>query len=383
MTLSSPSSVAEAPCQPTSKQKACRAATQGKTFTESKAFSQSEIVRLLKGGDDDWLFAAAARVNRQAFNNQVYLRGIVEFSNFCRNNCHYCGLRAANRKVERYRLTSEQILSAVALIAESGLGTVVLQSGDDFTYKADIIARLIRQIKSRYQLAITLSLGDRHHDELALWREAGADRYLLKMETFDRELFAASRSGTDSCLNANSRTGADYDERLTRLKRIQQLGYQTGSGVITDLPGMTDEILARDLLTLTRMRLDMLACGPFVAHLQTPLHQSPNGDVRKSHRVSAILRLMNPDANIPATSSLDAIQPGARLQGLTLGCNVVMPSFTPQQVYASYNIYPGKNSASDTLQARLSTLKQQISHLGLVASNARGDALRNPYVPRY
>ncbi len=377
MTLPSSSSVAEAPSLSTGEQEVYRPESQGKACTESQVFSQSEIVRLLKGDDDDWLFAAAARVNRQAFNNQVYLRGIVEFSNFCRNNCHYCGLRAANRKVERYRLTPEQILSAVALIAESGMGTVVLQSGDDFTYKADIIARLIRQIKSRYQLAITLSLGDRHHDELALWREAGADRYLLKMETFDRELFAASRP------DANSRTGADYDERLARLKRIQQLGYQTGSGVITDLPGMTDQILARDLLTLTRMRLDMLACGPFVAHQHTPLHLSPNGDVRKSHRVSAILRLMNPDANIPATSSLDAIQPGARLQGLTLGCNVVMPSFTPQQVYASYNIYPGKNSASDTLQTRLSALKQQISHLGLVASNARGDALRNPYVPRY
>lgn len=334
-------------------------------------FSEQQILELLEGRDDNWLFAAAAEVNQQTFTNQVYLRGIVEFSNYCRNNCHYCGLRAANREVQRYRLTLEQILAAVDLIAATGMGTVVLQSGDDFTYKADTIAELVREIKSRHKLAITLSLGDRHHDELSLWRDAGADRYLLKMETFDHELFAASRPN------------ADYDERLARLEHIQKLGYQTGSGVITDLPGMTNEILARDLVILTQMQLDMLACGPFVAHNQTPLHSSPNGDVRKSHRVSAILRLMNPNANIPATSSLDALEPGARLQGLMRGCNVVMPSFTPQQVYASYNIYPGKNSASDTIQVRLDALKQQLSDLGLVASNARGDAMRNPYVPGY
>ncbi|MGI2261143.1 [FeFe] hydrogenase H-cluster radical SAM maturase HydE [Shewanella sp. GXUN23E] len=333
-------------------------------------FTHEQLLELLAGSDDDWLFTEAANIATGQFSSEVYLRGIVEFSNYCRNNCHYCGLRAANRQVERYRLTPEQILKAVDLIAAMGMGTVVLQSGDDFTYRADTIAAIIREIKSRHDMAITLSLGDRQLDELTLWREAGADRYLLKMETFDRTLFAACRPD------------ADFDERMARLKHLQQLGYQTGSGVITDLPGMTDDILARDLLTLTSMELDMLACGPFVAHAQTPFADRPNGDVQRSHRVSALLRLMNPDANIPATSSLDALRPGARIEALGRGCNVVMPSFTPQEVYASYNIYPGKNAAAGGIQDRLATLSQQLFHQGLVPSQARGDARRNPYVSR-
>ncbi len=341
------------------------------TLPLRQSFNQTEILALLQGNDDEWLFHQANLATERDFDKQVFLRGIVEFSNVCRNNCLYCGLRTDNRQVSRYRLTEDEILSAVDNIASLGLGTVVLQSGDDYKYNSDSIVNLITEIKRRHDMAITLSLGDRNHQELEQWREAGADRYLLKMETFDRNLFQACRPK------------ADFNERIERLAYIQSLGYQTGSGVITDLPGMTDDILARDIQILTDMQFDMLACGPFIAHSQTPFANEKNGDVLKSHRVSAILRLMNPGANIPATSSLDALTKGSREQALKRGCNVVMPSFTPEHVSTNYSIYPGKNDIKNSIQERLKQLCEKIKQHDLTPSFSRGDAKRNSYVSRH
>ncbi|WP_051216052.1 [FeFe] hydrogenase H-cluster radical SAM maturase HydE [Ferrimonas futtsuensis] len=324
--------------------------------------NRQQVLELLGGSDDDWLFSRARLATELAFGDQVFMRGIVEFSNHCRNDCHYCGLRSGNREVGRYRLNDSQILDAVAQVASFGMGTLVLQSGDDNKFRGDDISQLIHQIKARYKLAITLSLGDRSLKELKAWRLAGADRYLLKMETFNRRLFAESRPR------------ANFDERLDKLKAIQALGYQTGSGIITDLPGMTDDILAQDIIELTRLKLDMIACGPFVAHPQTPMASCNSGSVLKSHRVSAILRLMNPGANIPATSSLEALEPGGRALALLRGCNVVMPSFTPQNVFSKYDIYPGKNATKAFLRQRLEVVRNQIRQHGLEPSSARGDS---------
>ncbi|MBY6185670.1 [FeFe] hydrogenase H-cluster radical SAM maturase HydE [Marinobacter hydrocarbonoclasticus] len=326
------------------------------------------VLSLLKGEDDAWLFAEAARVTRAVFGDEVYLRAVVEFSNQCRHNCHYCGLRTANRDVQRYRIDADAMIAAAERARRLGLGSVVLQSGDDYRYSAATISGVIRAIKAAGDTAVTLSLGDRQPEELLAWREAGADRYLLKVETFNRTLFERLRPG------------ADFDERIERLHRLKSLGYQTGSGVITDLPGMTDAMLAEDLVRLTELQLDMLACGPFVSHPQTPLADAANGSVLKSHRVSALLRLMNPGANIPATSSLDAIQPGARAEALGRGCNVVMPSFTPDDVFEQYGIYPGKNSSTLTLQARLDAVHKSILATGRKPSASRGDSLRTQYV---
>lgn len=341
------------------------------TLLKPTAFSYAEILSLLQGQDDEWLFSRAQLATELQFNQQVYLRGIVEFSNHCRNHCYYCGLRTENRQVTRYRLSNEEILHAVDSIAELGLGTVVLQSGDDFNYSGNRISALITEIKRHHNLAITLSLGDRKHQELEKWREAGADRYLLKMETFDRALFARCRPK------------ANFDERIARLNYLKSLGYQTGSGIIVDLPGMTDAILASDIQHLSELQLDMLACGPFIAHQQTPFATSVNGSALKSHRVSAILRLMNPGANIPATSSLDALEKGAREQALKRGCNVIMPSFTPTKVCGDYSIYPGKNQQQHPAAERLSQVCLQIQRHGLIPSFSRGDSKRTQYVSRH
>ncbi|ADN76253.1 iron-only hydrogenase maturation protein HydE [Ferrimonas balearica DSM 9799] len=330
--------------------------------------SKKQLMSLLGGEDDQWLFSQADILTRAVFSDQVYLRGIVEFSNLCRHDCHYCGLRRSNRAARRYRLSEACIIEAAETAIRLGMGSIVLQSGDDYRYRLDDIRRVIAEIKARANVAITLSLGDRHTEELQAWRDAGADRYLLKMETFNRMLFSQLRPG------------ADFDARINRLLTLKRLGYQTGSGIITGLPGMTDSMLADDLLTLTELELDMLACGPFVAHPQTPLGQARNGSVLQSHRVSALLRLMNPGANIPATSSLEALEPGSREQALTRGCNVVMPSFTPENVYDCYGIYPGKNSSTLTLESRVKALRNAIAATGRHPSNGRGDSLRTQYV---
>ncbi len=338
------------------------------TGVKAIRLDRGQILALLEGEDDNWLFHQADAITRAVFADEVYLRAVVEFSNLCRHDCHYCGLRRSNRQARRYRLDRDSILTAVTRAIQLGMGSVVLQSGDDYRYRLDDVAALIRAIKAQGDVAVTLSLGDRHTEEFAAWREAGADRYLLKMETFHRQRFAELRPG------------ADFDARLARLQTLKRLGYQTGSGVITDLPGVSNTQLAEDLLQLTDLALDMLACGPFVAHPQTPLAESANGSVQKSHRVSAILRLMNPGANIPATSSLEALKPGAREQALTRGCNVVMPSFTPENVFDRYGIYPGKNSSTLALEARLEQVRTAIRATGRCPSASRGDSLRTLYV---
>ncbi|GAA4878769.1 [FeFe] hydrogenase H-cluster radical SAM maturase HydE [Ferrimonas pelagia] len=340
------------------------------TLSLNPPLSLDRIQAYLGGEDDERLFAAANAATLAQFGDTVFLRGIIEFSNHCRNNCHYCGLRSGNREVLRYRLEPDHILACAQTIADAGIGTVVLQSGDDWRYRADTIAELITTIKARHDVAITLSLGDRKPEELRLWREAGADRYLLKMETFDRELFAQVRPDSD------------FQQRLDNLQCLKALGYQVGCGVITGLPGMTDAILAQDLLTLTELELDMLACGPYVMHPQTPMAGLPDGDVLQSLRVTALLRLMNPGALIPATSALNALLPSARDRALQCGANVVMPSFTPQPVFASYQIYPGKNDTEALIDQRLTHLTEELSAIARRPGHCRGDTRRSHHVHR-
>ncbi|GLS82220.1 [FeFe] hydrogenase H-cluster radical SAM maturase HydE [Paraferrimonas haliotis] len=337
----------------------------------SSQLTKQQIKALLLGDNDQWLFQEADRICRKVFDNQVYLRGIVEFSNYCRQHCHYCGLRSNNRNLERYRLTEKQILAAVDNVLETGLKTIVLQSGDDSKYSMFSISRLIDAIKQRDDVAVTLSLGERRYDEYQQWRQDGADRYLLKMETFNRQKFNELRPKSD------------FDKRLEHLSYLKELGYQVGSGIIVGLPGITIDSLVNDLIALTALELDMIACGPFVAHSDTPLCSNNNGQVLLSHRVTAILRLMNPLAHIPATSSLEVLDKGARTRAITRGCNIVMPSFTPTEVFTNYTIYPGKNASTLTIEQRLEAISQQIQSQGLNPTISRGDSKRKSHVSRY
>ncbi|WP_428563076.1 MAG: [FeFe] hydrogenase H-cluster radical SAM maturase HydE [Solidesulfovibrio sp. DCME] len=324
----------------------------------------SEISQLLAGADDPGLFSAAEALTRENFGDEVYLRGVVEFSNHCVNNCRYCGLRRANRDVHRYRLTVEEIVSCATLARELSLGTVVVQSGDDYTYSKEDIGRIVTGAKETADVAVTLSVGDRPKDDFLYWRELGADRYLLKVETFDQALYAASRPGLDLA------------DRLARVEWLRRAGYEVGSGVITDLPGMTPDILAEDLLRLADLDLDMIAVGPFVPHPDTPYGAQPAGSVLTAFRAMAILRLLNPLANIPSTSALNALREGSREQGLTVGANVIMPSLTPETVGADYAIYPGKNAFRADAASRVEAARAAIRRVGRRPSTAVGGSKR-------
>jgi len=327
----------------------------------------SEITLLLAGADDAGLFSAAKALTRENFGDEVYLRGIIEFSNYCEKNCRYCGLRRSNRNVHRYRMDVADILACVGLAKELALGTVVVQSGDDSAYSRDDIGRVITGAKAIADVAVTLSLGDRPQADIDYWRELGANRYLLKVETFDEALYARSRPGL---------TLAD---RLARVEALQKAGYEVGSGIITDLPGMTPEILASDLKQLSELDLDMIAVGPFVPNPDTPYGSEASGSILTAFRAMAILRLLNPLANIPSTSALNALRDGAREQGLTVGANVLMPSLTPETVSGDYAIYPGKNAFRADAASRVAAVREAIVRVGRVPSTSIGGSKRRKH----
>ncbi|MFV0421195.1 [FeFe] hydrogenase H-cluster radical SAM maturase HydE [Oleidesulfovibrio sp.] len=312
----------------------------------------NEIMQMLAAPDAEALYADARSVTDAIFGKSVYVRGVVEFSNYCKKNCHYCGLRAANVNLERFRLHAEDIYAAAALAVELGAGTIVLQSGEDLACDVAFIGSLVRRIKDTHDVAITLSVGDHDRDTYAFWRDCGADRYLLKIET------------TDIDLHERLRPGSTVEDRLARVQTLQELGYETGSGIIVGLPGMTDEIIAKDLKLLSSLGLGMIAAGPFIPHPQTPLAAPVDTDIEKSLRVTAMLRLLNKGSNIPATSALDALVADGRIRGLAAGANVVMPSVTPDDVRGGYSIYPGKNTAGKDVQDAVLSLMERLRTAG-------------------
>ena len=320
------------------------------------------ILSYMNGKDDEKLFAAADELRCKVFGDAVYLRGIIEFSNYCQENCLYCGLRRANRKIIRYRLNFTEIMACVAEIAAAGITTIVLQTGDDPYYSPESIAKIIKAIKSQYSVAVTLSLGEHDEETYKLWRDAGADRYLLKIETFDQDNYSRLRPGKF------------WDERRKCLELLRKLGYEIGSGIMVGLPGETLENLALAIQQLAMMKLHMIGLGPFIVHPQTPLASESNGDLNLAYRTLALTRLLNPYANIPATNALDSLQPGARRRGLQIGANVIMPTFTPDYLKENYNIYPGKNISGIDHADRLKSALGMVKEAGYTISYARGDS---------
>lgn len=326
---------------------------------------KDEIRTFLEGKNDSELFVRAAQEKERVFGKAVYIRAVIEFSNHCNKRCQYCGLRAPNKEIVRYRMDRETILGAAAVAADNNVGTIVLQSGDDFRYTTEDIGALVRDIRSRHDIAITLSVGDRGIDEYEYWRDCGADRCLVKLETTNAELYARYR------------LGEDFSARLNRVESLRRMGYEVGSGIIVGLPGMNVDTTLEDILYLSTLDLDMLAAGPFIPHPQTPLADESIGDIGLSHRVTALLRLLNPGTNIPATSALSALNPASQGEALQRGCNVIMPSMTPEEHRSDYTIYPGKNRNHATASASLTAARQTITDLGLEPSSSKGFSKRN------
>ncbi|AEJ60767.1 Radical SAM domain protein [Spirochaeta thermophila DSM 6578] len=277
------------------------------------------------------LVSRADRVCRTVYGDGVYLRGLLEFSNYCRMDCLYCGIRRSNRNVHRYRLDEEVILQVVRTAFARGFRTFVLQSGEDPAWPAGRLARLVERIKeqTRGEAAVTLSCGLMTREEYRLLREAGADRYLMRFETADPDLHLRLR-------------GVALERRIEGLVYLRELGYEVGSGFMVGLPGETDETMVENLLLCRRLDLDMVGIGPFIPHPETPLADAPQIPLDRTIRAVAILRLLLPGANLPGTTAAGSLEPDGRERMLASGGNVLMPNITPVQHKKDYLLYPGK-----------------------------------------
>jgi biotin synthase len=302
------------------------------------------------------LFRAADRVRQRSVGDEVHLRGIVEFSNICSQNCQYCGLRKDNHRLLRYRMTGEEIIASVKEVKARGLRTVVLQSGEDPWFTKERLSDLILRIKGETGLTITLSVGERSETEYRVWKESGADRYLLKQETSSGDLFAKLRPGRS------------LTERLDRLKTLRRLGYEVGSGNMVGLPGQSEKDLIRDIQLFRESNFDMIGVGPFIPHPQTPLAKAVPGDLRLTLKVLAITRMVTRDTNLPATTALGVLNPEGRRRALLAGANVIMPDITPQKFREHYEIYPGKTKPGEGLD----WVERLLSSLGRKVGQGQG-----------
>jgi biotin synthase len=316
------------------------------------------------------LFARADATRRKHVGDEVHLRGLIEISNFCVRQCHYCGLRMS-RTMPRYRMTREEILACAHNAVELGFGSVVLQSGEDFGIEAEWLAEILRTIKNETPLAITLSLGERSLAELQLWRDAGADRYLLRFETSDPTLYSA----------IHPQRGAAVSDRIALLRELRAMGYEIGSGVMAGIPGQSYEMLARDIELFEALDLDMVGIGPFLAHPDTPLGvpNAPTADDQVPSNEETVLkavaltRLVCPEANLPATTALATINTiDGREHGLESGANVFMPILTPAPYRQMYEIYPGKACIDENATQCNHCLRARIDRLGRTVGEGPG-----------
>lgn len=326
-------------------------------------FTREEIKKFLQGSDDEYLFNHAKDIREKYFSNEVYLRGIIEFTNHCEVNCNYCGLRKSNDKASRYSLTDEQIFNCVDTILENGLGTIVFQSGENINDDIDRLVKIISNVKKEHDLAITLSLGEHTTETYKKLKDAGADRYLLRAETFNAKVYEKARPQRK------------LSDRLQCLENLKEIGFEVGSGFMVGLPGETLDMLADNIITLTEMDLDMIGIGPFISHPDTPFKNFPSGDYLLSLRTIALVKILNPTANMPATSAMESAKRGGRLESLKYGMNVLMPAVTPSDLKSNYNIYPGKNTYIKG-DNEIVTIKNILTESGYTYTGARGDSIK-------
>ncbi len=324
------------------------------------------------------LWHMADSVRMAHVGDAVHLRGLIEISNVCVRQCAYCGLRAGNTRLARYRMGADEILACARKAVELGYGTVVLQGGEDYGLSTPWVENVIRRIKDETPLSVTLGLGERPEEDLVAWRRAGADRYFLRFETSDMDLYRRIHPSLPSRVS----------DRIEILRTLQHIGYETGSGIMIGIPGQTISSLARDVLLFRSLDLDMIGVGPFLPHPETPLgkdvlprvdiscEQVPNTEVMV-YIVLALARIMCPDANIPSTTALAVLNPGAGYElGLMRGANVIMPNITPFRYRSKYEIYPGKACACESGVGDVE-IPRRIEALGRTVGKGPGRRIRH------
>ncbi|MBR5205626.1 MAG: [Alistipes sp.] len=319
------------------------------------AVAEDDVLQLLRD--------TAVRTARQQFGLGVYVRGLIELSSFCRCDCLYCGLRRSNRTAERYRLSSEEVMECCREGYALGFRTFVLQGGEDGTHTDTWLRELISKIRATYpDVAITLSLGERSEESYKTLKEAGANRYLLRHEAANEELYAS--------LHPSSK---GLQHRLDCLAALKRCGYQTGMGMMIGVKGQTIEHIVEDLLLIERMQPEMVGIGPFLPHRATPLGEEPAGELRLTLATIAIVRLMLPHALLPSTTALATLTPRGRLEGILSGANVVMPNLSPTSVRAKYAIYENKASWGKEAAEGIAALNSELETIGYHIDFSRGD----------
>lgn len=329
------------------------------------SLTKEEIVLLLTSHEDDeLLFMAADRVRHNCVGDEVHLRGLIEFSNICQKNCFYCGLRKDNIKVERYWLKPDAIIELASKAQGYGYKTVVLQSGENDIYTVADMQYMISKIKA-LGLAITLSVGEKTRAEYEAYKRAGADRYLLRIETTDQQIYGKLHPGMS------------FENRMRCLSDLKELGYEVGTGCLVGLPGQTVESLADDILFFKAIDADMIGLGPFIPNSDTPLAQELGGSFVASLKVMAITRLLLPDANIPATTAMETLNKEGRIVALKSGANVVMPNVTEGEYRQMYMLYPGKICINDTPAHCRGCITGKITAIGRQVSKEYGYRVKN------
>lgn len=336
------------------------------SLKETKTIAKEDFAYLLENPDkeaEEYLFAAAREVSEQIFHKEVYLRGLIEFSNNCKNDCYYCGIRCSNRKADRYRLTKEEILSCCEIGEKIGFKTFVLQSGEDPYYNDERICDIVRAIKTAHpDCAVTLSIGEKTKESYQKFFDAGADRYLLRHETANEEHY--------SMLHPASMSGAYRKQCLFDLKEI---GFQVGCGIMVGTPHQTVDHIYEDILFMQELKPHMIGIGPFIPHQDTPFKDEPEGSVDRTLRLLAILRLLFPKVLLPATTALGTADALGREKGILAGANVMMPNLSPSNVREKYLLYDGKICTGEEAAECNACLRGRVSRIGFHIADSRGD----------
>lgn len=331
---------------------------------EQHFLTKEEWIALIQNRTEaEYLFRRARAVAQKYYGNKVYTRGLIEFTNYCKNNCYYCGIRRENEKAERYRLTEEEILDCCKQGYELGFRTFVLQGGEDAYYTDERLINLIRNIKTSYSdCALTLSVGEKPKESYQKFFDAGADRYLLRHET-----------ANESHYNSLHPSEMSYNNRRQCLWDLKEIGYQVGCGFMVGSPGQTVEHLAEDMLFITELQPQMVGIGPFVPHHETPFAKEVPGSIELTLYMIGLLRLLKPNLLLPATTALGTIHPRGREQGILAGANVVMPNLSPAKVRKKYELYDNKICTGDEAAECKSCLNARMEGIGYRLAAERGD----------
>lgn len=336
-------------------------------LSENRDLSDDELIALLEGTEfDSLLIAEADRIRRENYGDRVFLRGLIEFTNYCKNDCYYCGIRRGNVKLDRYRLDEETILTCCRKGYDLGFRTFVLQGGEDPHFTDEILCPIVSGIRTEFpDCAITLSAGERSRSSYEKLFEAGANRYLLRHEAASERLYSHLHPEEMSLEN-----------RMQCLRDLKDIGYQVGSGFMVGPPGQTLQDLVTDLRFLQSLDPDMIGIGPYIHHYDTLLGGSADGSLELTLRMIAVLRLMFPWALIPSTTALASLDPRGRTLGLQAGANVIMPNLSPPQFRDSYSIYNNKKATGLESAEGLEALNNEVASAGYRIVTDRGDVVR-------